>query len=182
MIRFSFKKGLVFIEQNTRWQLIRRLVTNKLQFESGIGEIKTINDTEALELWQKGDWVIDLQSLGTQGDVIYLATPQDLASFPEKWQKIAIRRKKYIDGVNPKVNRYEPVQWKEKILAVATEIDDNKPPCSASVHSWWKRYKITQSINSLLPKNKLGYSKKQDARYVIFEEVIKTVYLTAQKC
>lgn len=181
MIRFSFKKGLVFIEQNTRWQLIRRLVTNKLQFESGIGEIKTINDTEALELWQKGDWVIDLQSLGTQGDVIYLATPQDLASFPEKWQKIAIRRKKYIDGVNPKVNRYEPVQWKEKILAVATEIDDNKPPCSASVHSWWKRYKITQSINSLLPKNKLGYSKKQDARYVIFEEVIKTVYLTAQK-
>ena len=181
MLRFSFKKGLVFTELNTQWQLIRRLVTGKLQFENESGEIKLLLDKEVLQLWQKGEWVIDFESLGMQGEVIYLATPQSLENFPEKWQKIAIRRKQYIDGINPKEIRYQPTIWKEKIQLIAEEIGDKNPPCAASVHAWWRRYHHMQSINSLLPKTKSGYSKKQDARYVIFEDVIKTVYLTAQK-
>jgi putative transposase len=67
MIRFSFKKGLVFIELNRRWQLNRRLVTTKLQFENELGEIKTLTDAEVLALWSKGEWVVDENSLGTQG-------------------------------------------------------------------------------------------------------------------
>ncbi len=181
MIRFSFKKGLVFIELNTRWQLNRRLVNGKLQFESEIGEIKVINDQEVLKLWHNGEWHISLESLSTLGNVIYLATPQDLHSLPEKWQKIATRRKRYIDGINPEINKYNPILWREQILLVAEEIGDPKPPCAASVHNWWRRYKITQSITSLTPQVKGGNDRRLDPRRIIFDEAVDTVYLNNQK-
>lgn len=180
MIRFSFRKGLVFIELNTRWQLNRRLVNNKLQFESELGEIKVIDDQEVLRRWHKSEWQVSLESLSTLGNVIYLATPQDLYSLPEKWQKIATRRKCYIDAINPDINKYNPTLWQQQILLTAKEITDPKPPCSSSVHNWWRRYKITQSITSLTPQVK-GRARREDPRRIIFDEAVETIYLNNQK-
>lgn len=79
MIRFSFKKGLVFVTLQNRWSLQRRLVTGNLQFESEAGELKTLSDKELHQLWLNGSWVLDIQSLGSQADAIYLAIPRDLS-------------------------------------------------------------------------------------------------------
>jgi putative transposase len=181
MQRFSFKKGLTFIELNTRWQLQRRLITGRLQFESDQGEIKNLTDKEILQLWESGKWLIDETTLGVNGDAIYLVTPADLSTYPLKWQQIAERRLQYLNAIGPQTNKYNQDEWKKIIDKVAENIGDKNPPCASSVQSWWKRYRVTKSINTLLPRVKIGYSKKEDSRYSIFEDVIKTVFLNAQK-
>ena len=83
MQRFSFKRGLVFIEQNLRWKLDRRLASGKLQFANETGEINLLKDTEVLSLWRRGDWILDDATIGSQADVIYQVSPRDLSTFPE---------------------------------------------------------------------------------------------------
>lgn len=180
MKRFSFKKGITFIELNTRWQLLRRLLNGRLQFESDQGEIRNLTDKEILHLWNSGQWLIDESTLGMSGDAIYLVTPADLSTFPIKWQEIAKRKLHYLNKVNPEVNKFNTDVWNRLIQEAAKEINDNKAPCAASVHAWWKRYHITKSISTLLPRRN-DTSRKDDARYVIFEDVVKTVFLNAQK-
>lgn len=181
MIRFSFKKGLVFIERNMRWQLNRRLVTTNLQFENELGEIKTLSDAKVLALWSKGEWVVDENSLGTHADAIYLATPRDLSTFPEKWQTRARLRMHYINAVKPNEIKYNKDIWDTLIHSAAKQISDPKPPCSGTVHTWWRKYRVTKSITRLIPKNIAGFQHARDYRYSIFEDVISQVYLTIQK-
>lgn len=181
MMRFSFKKGLVFIELNTRWQLMRRLASTKLQFENEAGEIKTMTDGEMYQAWLKGQWIIDETSLGTQADAIYLATPRDLSTFPEKWQKRARIRLHYIQKVNPEENKYNPIQWRKLIKVAAAEINDPTPPCASSVQTWWRRYRNTKSIVALIPRSITGFDRGKDPRYAVFEDVLAKVYLTPQK-
>lgn len=181
MQRFSFRKGLTFNELNERWELIRRLITGRLQFESSQGEIKNLTDKEILHLWESGKWIVDETTLGINSDAIYLVTPADLSTYPIKWQEIAKRRLHYINAIDPQNNKYNKDKWKISIQKFAVDIDDKSPPSPASVQVWWKRYRVTKSINTLLPRVQSGYSKKEDPRYTIFEDVIKTVYLKAQK-
>lgn len=181
MMRFSFKKGLVFIEVNTRWQLLRRLVTNKLQFESNEGEIRNLTDKEVLEFWRSGEWSVDISTLGVSGDSIYLVTPPDLSTFPLKWQELAKRRLHYINYLAPEGKKFRADVWQPLVDAAAKLINDPNPPCAASVLGWWKRYRITKSINSLLPQTNFGYTKKDDPRFKVFEDVINQTYLNSQK-
>jgi putative transposase len=181
MKRFSFRKGLRFKELNTWWELHRRLITGRLQFESDEGEIKNLTDKEILHLWESGKWLVDENSLGINGDAIYLVTPADLSTYPIKWQETAKRKLYYINAINPEGRKYNKDEWARLIEKAAQEIGDSQPPCSASVQGWWKRFRVTKSINTLLPRVKSGFSKKEDARYTIFEDVIRTVYLNAQK-
>ena len=183
MQRFCFKKGIIFVEFNNRWQLSRRLVTNKLQFENEQGEILTLLDHEVFDRWMSGKWTIDEASLSKLEDVIFLAAPRDLATYPEKWQKIAMRRKQYLDAINPKVNTYHPARWQAIIQATAIEIGDAKPPSAISVQTWWRGYRHTESILQLLPKTARGgvRPRKTDERYLVFEEALEAVYLTIQK-
>lgn len=180
MYRFSFKKGLTFIELNTRWQLLRRLVNGRLQFESDQGEIRNFTDKEVLQLWHTGQWLVDESTLGMSGDAIYLVTPADLSTYPTKWQEMAKRKLHYLNKINPEVNRFNQDIWRKLIQEAAIEINDKKAPCPSSLHVWWKRYRITKSINSLLPR-RTNTPRKEDTRYVIFEDVVKTVFLNAQK-
>lgn len=181
MNRFSFKKGLTFIELNRRWQLQRRLITGRLQFESDEGEIKNLTDKEVLHLWNSSKWLVDETTLGINSDAIYLVTPRDLSTYPAKWQEIAKKRLHYLNTINPQNNKYNRERWKPLIAKAAIEIGDKRPPSPSSVQSWWKRYHVTKSITALLPRAQNGYLRKEDARYSIFEEIIKTVYLNAQK-
>jgi len=181
MIRFSFKKGLVFIELNTRWQLNRRLVTTKLQFENEQGEIRALTDAEVLSLWGKGEWVVDENTLGSQADAIYHATPRDLSTFPEKWQKRARLRMHYINAIKPNEIKYNKQVWDALIQSAAKDINDPKPPSSGTVHTWWRKYRVTKSVTRLIPKNIAGFQQARDYRYPIFEDVLSQVYLTIQK-
>lgn len=181
MQRFNFKKGLIFIELNTRWQLIKRLVTGKLQFECEQGEVLNVTDNEVLKWWHSGKWLIDETTLGMDSDVLYFVTPADLSSFPIKWQKTASRRLHYINAIKAEKTKYNLALWQDLIRQAALEINDSKPPCPSSVQAWWKRYRTTKSINTLLPQKKNGLTRKEDARYAIFEDVINNAYLNVQK-
>lgn len=181
MIRFTFRKNLTFYDGLIRWMLSRRLATGKLQFENEIGEIKVLSNSEVLSLWNKGEWVVDENSLGSQADAIYLATPRDLSTFPEKWQIRVRRYMHYLNAIKPDQIQYNPVVWGKIIKSAALEINDPKPPCTGSVHEWWRKYRNTKSPIALMPKNIVGFQQARDYRYVIFEEVISEIYLTTQK-
>lgn len=181
MIRFTFKKGLVFIAGNFKWELIRRLATGKLQFENELGEIKALVDVEVYSLWRKGEWVIDESTLGSQADAIHLATPRDLSTFPEKWQKHARIRLHYINWIKPDQIKFNVDRWSGLITAAAKEINDLKPPVANTVYVWWRRYKGTKSIINLIPKQVTGFQHPRHSRYAIFEDILTEVYLTPQK-
>lgn len=180
-MRFSFKKGLIFCAIKDRWTLQRRLVTGKLQFESEDGELNNLTDVELHKLWLNGTWVLDIKSLGSQADVIYVATPRDLSTFPEKWQKVAQRRLYYIQAVNPEINKYNVDLWRGLAQSAAENIKDLAPPAPSSLYVWWMRYKLNKSILSLIPRKQSGITRNNNSVYVIFEEVIAKVYLTHQK-
>jgi len=181
MMRFNFKKGLVFIELNERWELIRRVPTGTLQFENEAGVIKNMTSAEVMGLWLKGAWVIDVETLGTQAEIIYLATPRDLDTFPERWQKYARLRLFYLEKVDPANNKYNDKGWQIIINQAAKEVGDTNPPCSSSVHFWWRKYRVNRSMISLIPENVRGYTAKRDPRYAIFAEVISKIYLKQPK-
>lgn len=181
MIRFCFKKGLRFLENQITRQLVRRLATGKLQFERDTGEIENFEDREVLAKWYAGQWVIDEESLSSAADVLYLATPRDLATYPAKWQAVARRREQYIRHVDPDNTPYHRPVWAEKIKAAAALMNDPKPPGASTVHGWWKRYRNTRSIMTLIPQVFGGNPKSIDPRFQLFEEAIAESYLTAQR-
>lgn len=181
MMRFCFKKGLIFFEMNTRWMLIRRQYNGTLQFENELGEIKNLLDKEVLTLWQARVWLVDLQTLGQAGDAIYHTTPADLSTYPTRWQEIANRRLIYVNAVFGVEEKFNKVNWQKFIEFKALEIGDENPPCPESVLAWVKKYRISKSITSLLPSVKSGKSRKEDERYAIFEDVIKAAFLNSQK-
>jgi len=170
MMRFYFKRGLRYRALQEVWELRRRLATGKLQFENEQGEIKVLSDAEVLSLWHKGEWVVDESSLGIQADAIYLATPRDLSTFPEKWQKRALNRLYYINAVKPDQIKFNPEVWNKLIKTAAEEINDPKPPAANTVHNWWVKYRVTKSVTKLIPKNIEGFQRPRDYRYAIFEE------------
>lgn len=181
MTRFSFKLYQIFLEGLIRWMLRRRLATGMLQFENEKGELKVLSSAEVLSLWNKGEWVVDEESLGSRGDAIYIATPRDLSTFPEKWQIRVRRYMHYLNAVKPDQIQYNPIVWGKIIETASREINDPKPPCTGAVHEWWRKYRITKSPLSLIPKNIVGFQQARDYRYVIFEDVISEIYLTTQK-
>ena len=181
MIRFSFKRNQVFIEGQIRWILLRLLATGMLQFENEKGEIRVLSGTQVLSLWNSGEWVVDENSLGSRAETLYIATPRDLSTFPEKWQVRVKRYMHYLNAVDPEKTPFNPYVWDGLIKTAALEINDTNPPHATSVHNWWRKYRRTKSPISLMPKNIVGFQQARDYRYVIFEDVISEVYLTTQK-
>lgn len=181
MLSFRIVKGLVFIEGNTRLQLIRKLVNGNYQLETEEGEIVNLTFDEMLKKWRTMEWVIDIRSIGASTEVFFLSTPADFASLPEKSQQIIKRRKYYLDAVKPEINKFNHGKWAVIIRNSALEIKDDAPPEATTVLGWWKRFKITKSVHTLLPVAKARKNYKTDKRYSFFEEVIKTIFLNKQK-
>lgn len=170
------------MEGQSFWLLSRRLASGKLQFEQEEnGEIQNLTDSEVLSKWMRGEWIVDESSLGSLRDVMYLATPRDLATFPQHQQEEARRREHYIRHVNPENTPFQPNRWQVLIQEAAVRINDPKPPCPASVHGWWRRYRNTKSICVLVPHQGRRKQKQADIRYRIFEEVVSEIYLNTQK-
>lgn len=181
MQRFSFKRGLTFIEGQLRWQIRRRLATGKLQLESELGEIQTLTDQELHGRWLSQQWLIDESTLGSLSDVIYLTVQRDLGTYPESQQKEAKRRQHYLRRINPEVTPYNPERWRPLIEVAAKDLDDRYPPCPSTVHNWWRSYRRTKSILCLIPYNKSSVGPNADRRYQVFEDVVAMVYLSNQQ-
>lgn len=181
MIRFSSKVGLRFLEKEMGWELSRRLVTGKIQFQSDLGELLNLTDQELRARWLSQDWIVDESSLGTLANAIYLAAPRDLRTYPENQQREAKRRKHYLEAIDPEHTRYHQERWRTIIIQVAERIGDRCPPCPATVHTWWRRYRLAKSFTSLIPRNKPIHRPYVKLAYQVFEEVVATVYLTNQQ-
>ncbi|MBB5192293.1 putative transposase [Silvimonas terrae] len=181
MQRFSFKRGLVFIEGQQRWEMHRRRVTGMIQLLSDSGEVLNLSVKEILRRWHSQTWLIDEASLGELGNAIYIATPRDLSTFPEQHQQIAKRRLYYLTAIDAERTPYNQNIWAEKIKAAAKEAGDSRPPCASTVSSWWRRYRSTKSILKLIPHNSASSAHFEKPAYRVFEEVIAAIYLTDQK-
>ena len=182
MQRMRLAKGLVFIEGQRRLQLMRKIVNGNYQLETEEGELLNITFIDMLSHWRKGDWVIDINSLGSSNsEIFFLSTPKDFASLPMKSQQLIVGRKLYIDAVNPEYNKFNYAKWTENIQAFAAEVNDDSPPNATTVLGWWRRFKVSKSIHSLLPIARTRKDFKTDTRYVFFEEAIKTIFLNKQK-
>ncbi|MBM3116412.1 Mu transposase C-terminal domain-containing protein [Jeongeupia naejangsanensis] len=180
MRRFSFKRGLRFLEGLLGWELQRRLATGKIQFISDDGEILNLSNEELLARWQSQAWLIDEHSLAELGSAIYLVTPRDLGTYPAAQQLIAKRRIHYLNSVQPESRPYNPKAWTELIKSAADSLGDAHPPCASSVAAWWRRYRSTKDILALIPHNRASSAHHRKPGYAVFEQVLAK-YLTSQK-
>lgn len=184
MQRFYFKKGLTFIEGDKKWILNRRLANGRLQFEEeSTGLVNALSEQEVYGKWLTKTWLIDESNLGEMTDVIYLTSPRDLSTFPEKWQKEARRRLRYIQAINPESIKYCKEVWDEIILNLAIELKDEKPPAASTVHAWWRRFRLSKNVTSLIPNasRRQTDSPNFKRRYAIFESVVERLYLNRQQ-
>lgn len=191
MVRFSYRKGLRFIESCTKraWTIIRQLPTGKFQLEDDQGEIKTHTQSELNILHAKENWVVDEDSLGSAANVIYHATPRDLSTFTEHSQKHAKRCKKYIDEIRRIFVEkgeelvFSPDKLKSVIFQASQNINDGKaPPGASTVYRWFSKFHKTKSIIKLVDKRGEASGRKSDPVIKsIFDESVNEVYLSAQK-
>ncbi|CAM4081780.1 DDE-type integrase/transposase/recombinase [Bordetella pseudohinzii] len=181
MIRFTFKRGLAYIDVQTRWVLERALASGKYQFISDAGELLNLSPDEVHGKWLSGQWHVDPASLGTMASATYVATPRDFSTYSDHQQQVATRKLKYLQAVSPDTNRYEPVRWKQLIDLHASQIGDENPPCSSSVQNWWRKYRVTKSIDALIPRKGGRASGRAASSYEIFEQAVAEVFLTLEK-
>ncbi len=181
MLRFSFKRGMVFIDGQVRWEMLRRLPNNKIQLESDNGELLNLADAELLSRWMGQAWVIDESKLASMKDALYLTTPRDLSTFSEKQQQEARKRMSYLEVVKPESAPYNVDRWQTLINAAAERVGDPTPPCSSTVANWWRKYRRTKSILSLVSHSTRSAGPRRKRQHEIFEDVISSVYLTTQK-
>lgn len=188
MIRFAFRKGMVFLQGLKALTLLRVTPTRKLQFETEEGELLNIDQNELHRRWLANELVIDERSLSPTSNVIYLATPKDLSCFGAKDQQIAIRKQEYVRAVADLLEQDDVKFFSQKsdvvknaIAAVALRIDDPKPPSIQVVHLWLQKYNRTKCVTKLIDgRSRSGRSHDPQQRS-IFEEAVNEVYLTAQK-
>lgn len=181
MIRFTFRKGLRFIERQRKWTLIRRLANQKLQLEDEVGEIVTHTEPELLCKWLRGELVIDESCISEPGDAFYLTTPRDLSTYPEHVRTESLRRLKYLVALEGSHSISVPNILQPKIDAIAAQIGDPKPPSPITVYRWWRSYRTSKSGIHIVDMRHRSGRPKQDAADALLEESISTLYLNQQK-
>lgn len=181
MLRFSYKRGMVFIDGQVRWELLRMLPNNKFQLESDSGELLNLTNAELLSCYMSQTWVIDGSTLASLKDAVYLTTPRDLGTYSETQQHEAKRRLNYLQAVEPESGPYNVDGWRSLIAVAAERIGDPTPPCPSTVSNWWRKYRRTKSVISLVPHSTISAGPRRKRQHEIFEDVIASVYLTRQK-
>jgi putative transposase len=184
MIRFSFKKGLIFLCGNRRYTLVRRLSDGKLQLEGDDGQYQNFQEHELLKACSTGEWVVDTSSLNTQPGIV-ASVQRDLVTYSDEAQKNAKLRHQYLmrllNEEGRLVTNFKLI--KSQIETLALEFKDNNPPSPISVYRWYRRFKQSgNDMTSLADRyefrgRRIGVT--EDVR-VILDEVIDTLYLHVQ--
>lgn len=180
MIRFTFKKGLVFREVTKRWTLIRRTAAGKLQLEDEGGEIRVMTVDELYRAWLLNTMVIDQESLSFNPNYVYMATPRDLQTFKEKHRQRAEYRhmymRKLVDGFT------STDAWiRAQVEKIAVEIGDKRPPAVSTIKRWWICFRDTQCVNTLVDKRIQNGRRSDNTVRALFEEAVNEIYLDPQK-
>jgi len=181
MIRFTFRKGLRFIERQRTWTLIRRLANQKLQLEDEAGEIVTYTEPELICRWLKREIVIDENCLSEPDSAFYLTTPRDLSTYPEHIRSEALRRMKYVAGLEGCTKISVAKIVRPRIAAIATQMGDTSPPSPSTVYRWWKSYRTTRSGAQLISTRHRSGRPRRSAADDLLEESISTIYLDSQQ-
>ncbi|MCA8010415.1 hypothetical protein [Burkholderia cenocepacia] len=180
MIRFTFKKGLVFREATKRWTLIRRTVAGKLQLEDDEGEIRVMAVDELYRAWLLNTMVIDQDSLSSNPSYVYMATPRDLRTFKEQHRQRAEYRHMYMRAlVDGFINTDAWIR--AQVEKVAAEIGDKHPPAVATIKRWWMRFRDTRCVNTLVDKRIENGRRSDNIVRRLFEEAVEEIYLDSQK-
>lgn len=183
-MRFSFKRGLRFFEGFVSWTVNRRLETGKLQLEDEKGELKNMTEAEVMKKFVEGEFVVDAETVPSEGPACHILVPRNLSNFPEKEQKEALRRQDYLkrlSEIGP--IRFSSKQLSEMIAKVASDIGDPSPPSLSSVYRWDKKFKFGKSVTSLLNKNENKGRRTTMTTEVleIVDAAIEDVFLNNQK-
>jgi putative transposase len=157
------------------------LPNNKFQLESDSGELLNLTNAELLSRWMSQAWVIDESTLASLKDAVYLTTPRDLGTYSETQQHGAKRRLNYLQAVEPESGPYNVDRWRSLIAVAAERIGDPTPPCPSTVSNWWRKYRRTKSVISLVPHSTISAGPRRKRQHEIFEDVVASVYLTRQK-
>lgn len=187
MVRFSFRKGLRFLQKTKTFELIKRLANGNFQMEDEAGAISNLTESEMHTRWSTGKWQIDEQSLSEASNVFYYTTPGDLKTLPEKEQREISRMVKYIRGIKHMFDAIQaafvssPEKLAPKIQAVAQELNDTNPPSPATVWRWWRKFAPTQCVTKLRGAHHRAGRRTNKHLREIFDEAVLEVFLTNQK-
>lgn len=181
-MRFSFRKGLRFIEGQKTWTLLRMLPTHKLQLEDEQGSVTQFTHDEIFARWSAKAWVIDETSLGTNGNIFYLSTPRDLSTFTERHQKKARHRMELLLKTAKEATKGDevPMLLDQRATALGTD-QSPKSPHRTTLYRWRSRYAAGGDIVSLVDRRVHGGRKRNEASYRFFEDALNAVYLSQQK-
>lgn len=184
MMRFSFKKGMVFQCGSRRYTLVRRLPNGTLQLEEEDGQYHNFLEHEILKACGTGEWIIDKESLNAPSSIV-TSVPRDLVTFTEQAQKKAKLRHQYLTRLSNAEGRLV-TNFKTlgaQIALLAVEFNDANPPSPISVYRWYKRFKKSgNDLTSLVDRyeqqgRKTGITENVRA---ILDDVIDTLYLHVQ--
>lgn len=180
MIRFTFKKGLVFREGLRRWTIVGRTVFEKVKLECDEGESRTMSRDELYQAVLLNTMSIDEQSLNVDASVLFTAVPRDLSSFPEHHQKNARRRHIYMQKLTD--NFTNTNAWiREQTENIAAEIGDTLVPSVRSIKRWWGRYRHTRCVTKLTDRRANSGRQRDSVIQLLFEEAVNEIYLDPQK-
>lgn len=182
-MRFSFRKGLRFLQGQRSWTLLRRLPTGKLQLEDDLGTIELLTQAELLERWQTRTWVIDEACLNEHSNVFYFATPRDLASFSEPQRTDVRWRLSHLLDQSVESVESTPVaaQNANEIATPAPVLDERKPPHRTTRYRWRVRFGQAKDATALVDQRYRSGRRPNKKTYGFFEDALETVYLTDQK-
>jgi putative transposase len=182
MMRFSFRKGLRFLQGQRSWTLLRRLPTGKLQLEDDVGTIELLTQAELIERWQSGLWFVDETCLNDHSNVFHFATPRDLASFSETQRTGARRRLAYICSESAKDSNPTPNASSDESAALLALTPNNEiAPHRTTLYRWRIRYGQAKDATALVDRRSRSGRRPDKKTYEFFEEALQSVYLTDQK-
>ncbi|KVF69475.1 hypothetical protein WS75_26040 [Burkholderia sp. FL-7-2-10-S1-D7] len=180
MIRFTFKKGLVFREGLKRWTIIGRTAFGKIKLECDEGEPRTMSRDELYQAVLLNTMSIDEQSLNVDPNVLFTAVPRDLSTFPKHHQQNARRRHIYMQKLTDSFT--DTNAWiREQTAKIAAEIGDTVVPSVSSIKRWWRQYRYTQCVTKLTDRRTNSGRRRDGVIQVLFEEAVNEIYLDPQK-
>jgi putative transposase len=180
MMRFSFKKGLVFLQGERTLTIIRRLMGGDLQLEADDGELINCSEAEILEGCTKGVWIVDQNSAQLP---LSVKVSRDLTTFPQKVQEKALLRQQYLDRLTDNGRLVcNLAELKVRIQNVAIEIGDVNPPSAITIYRWYRRKMVSGSILALTDKYELRGRRVAWSEEVnnVVQNAIDTIYLNRQ--
>jgi len=189
MLRFTFRKGLRFVQGQKSWTLLRKLPTHKFQFEDEAGAIDQLSRDEVFERWHSRTWSIDETCLGENSNVFYLASPRDLSTFSQRHQETAKRRMALLSAAaaasdsDPsnasKLNREDPgIQAGQSSVLVESP---QAAPHRTTLYRWRIRYASGKDIVALVDQRVRSGRRRNPVLYRYFEDALNVVYLSNQK-